>query len=248
MIFDAKPSVIGHRGYGARGRSAYGENTLPAFAAAVRAGATWVELDARRSSDGALMLWHDPLTPSGAPVTDRTAAELAAEGIVSLIDLLDVLPAGIAVDIDVKTVARDAIDPPEERTHALVAGFLADFAGTRQFLVTSFDPSLPSYLAGRGVRSAQMALGLLAEVRTAAETAISAAANLGLDVVCLHTSSLERDPQDAVDAAHRAALEVMVWTAEPGQAAGLAAAGADAICVDDIPGTLAALGQAAGRS
>ena len=248
MIFDAKPSVIGHRGYGAGGLLGYPENTPPAFTAAARAGATWVELDARRSSDGVLMVWHDPVAPSGALLIERTAADLAAEGLSRLTDLIGMLPAAMAVDIDVKTVGRDAVDAPGERTHALVAAFLSAFAGTRRFLVTSFDPSLPCFLAGQGLRSDRTAFGLLAEVRSAAETAISAAANLGLDAVCLHTSSLERYPgrdlARGISIAHAAGLEVMVWTVTPARAADLAAAGADALCVDDIPATLTALAAA----
>lgn len=248
MIFDAKPAIIGHRGYGAGHGGRYSENTLDAFAAAARSGIPWVELDVRRSIDGTLMVWHDPLTRSGAAIVGSAAAALAAEGIASLPEVLAALPASVAVDVDVKTVLEDAIHPPDQRTHALVAEFLLEYQGTRQFLITSFDVSLPCYLADRGVRSDRTALGLLAEVRSSAGPAISAVANLGLDAVCLHTSSLHpgnlrEGARNAVETAHRAGLEIMVWTPEPSQAVEFADAGVDAVCVDDIPGTQAALGQ-----
>ena len=63
MIFDVKPSVVGHRGFGSGDAGRYRENSVEAFLAAVACGVSWVELDARRSSDGALVIWHDPVTP-----------------------------------------------------------------------------------------------------------------------------------------------------------------------------------------
>jgi glycerophosphoryl diester phosphodiesterase len=35
MIFDSKPSIVGHRGFGAGNRGGYRENTVPSFLAAV---------------------------------------------------------------------------------------------------------------------------------------------------------------------------------------------------------------------
>ncbi|VVB71316.1 Glycerophosphoryl diester phosphodiesterase family protein [uncultured archaeon] len=68
--------VIGHRG--ARGLAA--ENTLGGIRAAALAGADWVELDVRISSDGELILMHDELvqrTTSGqGKVEDLTVEEL----------------------------------------------------------------------------------------------------------------------------------------------------------------------------
>ncbi len=49
------PLVIAHRGDSA----AYPENTLPAFASAVKAGADLVELDFYRSADDVLVVFHD---------------------------------------------------------------------------------------------------------------------------------------------------------------------------------------------
>ena len=51
----ARPAIIGHRG--AAGLAP--ENTLPAFEAALRHGATWLQLDVRRTADGALVAIHD---------------------------------------------------------------------------------------------------------------------------------------------------------------------------------------------
>jgi glycerophosphoryl diester phosphodiesterase len=241
LIFDYKPSVVGHRGSGAGQADGYQENSLEAFLAAAVSGVPWVELDARRSSDGELMIWHDPATPDGDLIRTHTAAELSAAGILRLDEVLSVLPASVSVDVDVKTVIEDATDPEHQRTHVLIARALRRHRGTRRFLVSSFDPSLPAYLKDRNVTGEDVALGLITEVRFSAGPAVSAAANLGMDAVCLHTDSLRTEPERIVEFAHKSGLEVMAWSPDPALAVALAEAGVDAVCVDDIPGTQAAL-------
>jgi glycerophosphoryl diester phosphodiesterase len=242
LIFEYKPSVVGHRGCGAGQADGYQENSLEAFLAAAVNGVPWVELDARRSSDGELMIWHDPATPDGDLIRTHTAAELSAAGIVRLDEVLSVLPAGVGVNVDVKTVIEDATDPEQQRTHVLIARALRRYRGTRRFLISSFDPSLPTYLKDRITPGEDVALGLITEVRFSAGPAVSAAANLGMDAVCLHTDSLRTEPERVLEFAHRSGLEVMAWSPDPELAVTLAEAGVDAVCVDDIPGTQAALG------
>jgi glycerophosphoryl diester phosphodiesterase len=241
LIFEYKPSVVGHRGSGAGQADGYQENSLEAFLAAAVSGIPWVELDARRSSDGELMIWHDPATPGGDLIRTHTAAELSDAGILRLDEVLSVLPASVSVNVDVKTVIEDATDPEHQRTHVLIARALRRYRGTRRFLISSFDPSLPTYLKDRKVQEEDVALGLITEVRFSAGTAVSAAANLGMDAVCLHIDSLRTEPERVMDFAHRSGLEVMAWSPDPALAVELAEAGVDAVCVDDIPGTQAAL-------
>jgi len=149
MIFETKPTIVGHRGFGARTRDGYRENTLESCLAAVAHGLSWVELDVRRSLDGQLVIRHDPVTGDGEFVAGRTADELAASGILRLEDVMAALPPGVAVNLDVKTIIEDALDPPGRRTGALVAGALRRYAGRRRLLVSSFDPSLLTYLKER---------------------------------------------------------------------------------------------------
>lgn len=241
MIFDTKPAIVGHRGYGAGSPGGFRENSVESFLAAARSGIPWVELDARRSRDGELVLWHDPVTPAGQPVISLTADELAAAGIVRLAQVLTALPASVSVDIDVKTVIEDATDPQPQRTHALIARALREFRETRQFLVSSFDPSLPVYLADRKAETGDVALGWITEDNYPASHAVSGAANLGLNALCVHTGTLRTYPRRVLDFAHRAGLEVMAWSPEPGEALQLGRYGIDAVCVNDIPGAQAAL-------
>lgn len=72
----ARPIVIAHRG-GARLRP---ENTLPAFAHAAELGVDVLELDVRRTKDGALVVIHDP-------TIDRTTDGAGAVGSYTLAEL-----------------------------------------------------------------------------------------------------------------------------------------------------------------
>jgi glycerophosphoryl diester phosphodiesterase len=251
VIFETTPVIVGHRGFGAGQPGGYRENSVESFLAAAAAGLSWVELDARRSRDAELVVWHDPVTPAGHYIGERTAAELADAGIVRLADVLEALPSGVGVNIDVKCVLEDAIEPSRQRTYALIARALRLHRGTRPFFVTSFDPSLPLYLASRKDETGDIFLGLITETNFSAEVALSAAANLGVDALCVHTGTLNLDraefgpgqvsPERAIETAHRAGLEVMAWSPTPEQALRLVTAGVDAVCVDDIPGTQTAL-------
>ena len=64
--------MYGHRGASAAER----ENTLAAFDTARRMGADGVELDVRRTADGALVVAHDPLLADGRALVSLDRAEL----------------------------------------------------------------------------------------------------------------------------------------------------------------------------
>jgi glycerophosphoryl diester phosphodiesterase len=251
LIFAERPAIAGHRGFGAGQPDGYRENSVESFLAAARLSVPWVELDARRSSDGELVLWHDPVTPAGQLIVRSTAADLAAAGIVRLADVLARLPAAVGVNVDVKTTIEDATDAPARRTHALIAAALHSFQGTRRFLVSSFDASVPVYLKDRQALIGDVALGLITRERYPAAQAVSAAANLGLDAVCLPTGALQArsarpgpaglSAEQILGFAHQAGMEVMAWSPDPAEVLSLAKAGVDAVCVNDIPGTQAAL-------
>ena len=69
---------VAHRGYSAVAP----ENTLPALAAGVLAGATFIEFDVRTSADGVPVVIHDRTvdrtTDGTGPVWELTAEQLAA--------------------------------------------------------------------------------------------------------------------------------------------------------------------------
>lgn len=232
----------------------YRENTVESCLAAAEAGLSWIEIDAQRTADDQLVLRHDWTAPDGSYIVNRTAAELAQQGIVRLQEVLAALPPCIGIDIDVKTVLGDATAPKWKRTGTLLADALEAESSRRRLLVTSFDAGL---LAEVRPALPHAGFGLLTWLFFPLQHAIPAAASFGLEAVALHTGSFgpeqeapfsrgdERPPfpaaADAIDAAHEAGLEVLVWCPDPAVAARYAGAGADALCVDDVPATLTAV-------
>jgi glycerophosphoryl diester phosphodiesterase len=253
MIFDTKPTVVGHRGFGSGESRGYRENTIDSYLAAVSHGLSWIELDVQRSRDDQLVIRHDPVTPDGDFLVTRTAEQLASYGILRFEDVMAALPTGVAVNIDAKTVIEDATDPTYRRTAALVAEALRKHQERRRLFVSSFDPGLLMTLQDRKDTIARVPLGLITWLNFPSRHGIAAAANMGLGAICMHTGTfglrLERPrPTDhtverVINVAHRAGLEVLAWVPDPADAVRLARAGADALCVDDVPGVLAALAK-----
>ena len=95
------PVVIGHRG--AAGH--FPDNSLEGFAGAATSAPTWVELDVRLSADGDVFLSHDPETAGRArPWPTASSADLAAEGIPTLLEALDVIDENhLGVDVEIKS-------------------------------------------------------------------------------------------------------------------------------------------------
>ena len=231
-VFGDSPVLCGHRGMG-RGHA---ENTLPSFRAAVAAGLPWVEVDARIAADDVLVARHDPTLADG-----RLVAELPARdtGLMLVPELLDDLPAEIAVNIDVKTSLEDALRPRERTTAALVADLVSDIE--RQVLVTSFDPA--ALLIVREL-APDVPLGLLTWTRFPLRKAVAAAVHLGVDVVTAHVESFDGDAERAVRVAHEAGLEVGAWCPAEDERERLLAIGVDCLVIDLEPGDAPASGPA----
>jgi glycerophosphoryl diester phosphodiesterase len=109
--------AIAHRGDPVGHR----ENTLPAFAAAVAQGADMVELDLRRTGDGAIVVLHDQsllrLWEVDASVGDLSLAEVARLGhreerIPTLRQVLDAVPPEVELMVDFtrREVVAGALD------------------------------------------------------------------------------------------------------------------------------------------
>src|SRR3712207_5949839 len=98
----------------------YRENTIESFLAALDAGATWVEVDVRRTCDDGLFVCHDAALPDGVFLADMTSAQARQLGIPGLEDLLDALPDSAGVVFDVKSSLTDAGRSPAGTTAALL--------------------------------------------------------------------------------------------------------------------------------
>lgn len=229
----ARPRVFAHRGLALSDP----ENTLPAFAAAVAAGAAYVETDVHRSSDGIAVVSHDPTLDRVARrpgrVGDLTAAELAAidlgggAGYPSLVDALAAFPE-TRFNIDVKEEA--ALTPT-------VAAVRAAGASDR-VLLTSFDEGRRRRLARElpGVATSSGSAGVVRAL-LAAPFGGSALATAVHGAVALQVPE-RRGPVRVVSArllaaAHAGGVEVHVWTVnDPLDMRRLLALGVDGVVTD----------------
>lgn len=225
------PVVVGHRGAPLLAP----ENTPASFAAAAATGADWVELDVRPCADG-LVVHHDARTADGTPLGERTVAQLGSAGITALKAVLDGLPEGLGVDVEVKNAPGEPGHRPGVSLGGAVAEVLRPAAAVRPVCTTSFDVPTVAALVGH---LPDVPVGLLAGPRVRAGSALALADELGARVVCPHALTWGLGPA-SVAAAHQRGIAVLVWTVDrPARARALAAAGVDAICTND-PGLMAA--------
>lgn len=134
--WDRPPRVIGHRGSPHEAP----ENTIPSFLAALDAGAGGVELDARLTRDGRVVVHHDAalgrVVPGEGLVEDLDLARLPPE-VPTLDAVLRALPERARVNVEIKADGRDAARFPR-----LVADVVAHAGAAERVLVTSFDAEL----------------------------------------------------------------------------------------------------------
>lgn len=220
MRMATAPTVIAHRG----AREAAQENTLPAFRLAREFGAEWVELDARRTADGVVVVHHDAQLGDGRLLSELTVEELP-EFIPSLAEALEECH-GMGVNIEIKNLPSDPDYDAEHLVSDAVAGLVQAYLGTDRALVSSFnidtldrlhavDPTIP--------------LAYLFDIGDPASAIARACAH---EMSAIHpydplvTASMVERAQDE-------GLQVNVWTVnDPGRMAVLADYGVDGICTD----------------
>jgi glycerophosphoryl diester phosphodiesterase len=243
--FCGSPTILGHRGLGHGVVDGHRENTVASFLAAAQAGVDWLEVDVRRTADDALMVLHDPAWEDGVFVADVDADEARRRGALPVVDLLAVLPPDVGIDFDLKTCMEDATRARTATTAALLAPVAGRLLGERPVAVTSFDPAA---LAVVRELAAAVPVGLLTWLRFPTDHAVAAAGHLDVDFLAIHSGSLvgsrvEPAPQHrpfdyVVGMLHAAGRQLLAWCPEPDLAAELVAAGADAVCVNDVPAAL----------
>jgi len=127
-------NVIAHRG-ASRARR---ENTVEALRYAVELGTDGVELDVRRSRDGALVVHHDAHVEGVGPIAEVTAATLPAY-VPLLAAALDAC-AGAFVNVEIKNNAKSKHYDAEM---CIVHGVVEELRRRpdARFSVSSFDPA-----------------------------------------------------------------------------------------------------------
>jgi glycerophosphoryl diester phosphodiesterase len=185
--------VLAHRG----APGPWGENTVAAFVEARRLGADGVELDVRRSADGALVVHHDAEVPGVGPIARARVAELP-EHVPLLAEALEACD-GMVVNVEIKSDGDEALP-------LATAAALAEFGQVDRVVVSSFDVACLE-----AVRRAepQITLGWLLGVGSNTAAAVARAAERGFEAVHPFVASVDAD---LVALAEGAGLDVRVWT------------------------------------
>jgi glycerophosphoryl diester phosphodiesterase len=229
-------TVIAHRG----ASKAAPENTVEAFALAGRLGADAVELDVRRTRDGALVVHHNPDLPDGRVIASIDAGDLPAS-VPALGAALDAC-AGMWVNVEIKNDPTEPdFDPTDSIADETMALLLARDEHER-WLISSFRIETID-------RCRAIADEAGAPIRTAWLTSI-----VPDDVVELLTSRghvalhpwVKLLRREVIDACHAAGIEVNTWTCDdPERMAELVGWGIDGLCTNLPDVALTVLGRGA---
>lgn len=234
MVDLGVPPVIGHRG--ARGLAP--ENTLSGLNAAFAHGATYVEIDAKLTQDGVVVLMHDETldrtTDGGGPVAEapygliRTLnaahgfPDRPAEAPPTLVEALELVQSvGGGINIEIKPC------PGRERetAAAVITVVRAIWRQRIPPLLSSFQRA--SLLACRDL-APDLPRGYLSEIE--GEDWVAAAKSL--DCATLNLGATLLTP-DAVPTLTRQGLPLLLWTVnDPAAARAFLAAGATAVITD----------------
>lgn len=226
--------MYGHRGASAHAR----ENTVEAFALAIEHGADGVELDVRRSRDGALIIHHeDRAAPGSTPFIeqDLRTIKAATPWVPTLDEAWRAIGPTALLNIEIKNDIGAADFDQSRRIAPDLVRWIEDNAATDRVMMSSFDGIV---LSSVKERNPAITTGLLATASVDPAAAIEWALRDGHASVNLPAPVVLADATRIVDAARP--LRVLVWTVnDPGTALALADAGVDGIFSDD-PGLIVA--------
>jgi glycerophosphoryl diester phosphodiesterase len=222
--------VIAHRGASASAP----ENTVAAFRLAVAMGADMVELDVRRTADRALAVHHDAHLPAGPAVVNVLAADLPPH-VPLLEEALDAC-AGVDVNIEIKNTPGEPDRDGTQFVAGEVVGAVRRGGRHGRVLVSSFDLAAVDRVRALDPGIATAWLVVRADAATVATTVAH-----GHGALHPHHAAVDAA---LVEAAHRAGLDVNVWTVDdPARMAQLVALGVDAICTNRPEVLLRLLGR-----
>jgi glycerophosphoryl diester phosphodiesterase len=216
-------AVLAHRGASAAAL----ENTVPAFVEARRMGADGVELDVRRSADGALVVHHDASLPGLGPIAYVSVADLP--DFVPLLDAAVAACGELVVNIELKDLPREPGWDPGYPLAAMVADFVVSHDVVDRVVVSSFELA-----AVDAVRRSEPAVATAWLTPGGFDQAAALESVVGGGHVALH-------PQHAgvtaslVEAAHGCGISIVTWTVDdPSRLRDMAAAGVDGI-ITNVP-------------
>ena len=192
-----EPLIIGHRGASVVAL----ENTMPAFEAAIAAGADGIEFDVRLSSDGVPVIIHDDtLTRTHGVrrrVVDLRVEDLRSFGVPSLRDLFELMTGnGLLLCLEIKS--------REPELAELCCGMVREFEFEERVIVECFDLNV--------LRNIDLRTAALFEPRMYTEqSVIDRTLAVGATVLALHQRMAK---PSLVEKAKLAGLTVVVWTVD----------------------------------
>ncbi len=219
MGADHEVAVLAHRGASRVER----ENTVAAFRRAGAMGADSVELDVRRTSDGVLVVHHNPHLTDGRIIAQIPCADLP-ESVPTLGAALDACE-GMEVNVEIK---NDPGEPDYDATESIadetVAHLLARHEDSR-WLISCF-----------GIETIDRCHTIAPQIRTAwlcTEATAGTPARLverGHSALHPWVMTLERD---TIDRCHAVGIQVNTWTCDdPTRMRELIEWGIDGICTN----------------
>lgn len=218
--------VIAHRGASAD----LPDNSLVAFQRAVELVVDGVELDVRRTADGALALSHEPALVDGRLVVDVRRADLPA-GVPVLAEALDVCRPLAVVNIEIKNLPSEPDFDPSERVAGAVVALLDERGelGSGRNLVSSFH--LETIDRVHELAPSLATAWLMTSIDDL-EVVLATAVRNGHVAIHPHHVFLSAE---VVAAAHAVGVAVNTWTCDdPGRIRWLAEIGVDAV-VTNVP-------------
>lgn len=236
-----RPAVLAHRG----GRGPWRENTIEAFRGALSLGADGVELDVRRTADGAVVVHHDS-TVEGLGNLHELGSEDLPGWLPTLGEALRAC-AGATVNVEIKNSPGDSGHDPDEGIAFEVLAVLEEArrrgpaSSPSRVVISSFSSSTISALASCGT---EIPLGQLVAPSSDASAAAEAAAEGGCSALHLFHLFVTND---LVSSVHDKGMAVVAWTVnEPEQLSSMLEAGVDAVITDDVGQAHRVVGAAPG--
>lgn len=220
------PLVVAHRG----GAALAPENTLGAFANAIKLGVDMVECDVHLSRDGEVVVMHDPdvsrTTDGKGQISSLTLADIkklnaaakfpggyAAQEVPTLNELLDLVKGKVGIQIEIKYAAGNQRYPGIERkvVDAINARGMAD-----QVIVISFDfPTLKDVKAiDPRIKTGALVQANWLVTRSSDQIAKEIIATTGADYFMPTASAVNAA---MVNAVHAGGLKIGVWTVDASQ-------------------------------
>ncbi len=239
-----------HRGLTVgRDGQTFDENSQPAFAAALAAGATYLEVDVRASRDGVSVICHDEtllrVAGQDSRVADLDWAELSAISLLNgsrLMSLEQLLALYETAKVNIDIKSTDAAEPTAEvivRLKAHDRVLVSSFSEKRRAATVALLPGIATSGSASQLLKTWLAHKLGSKTMLGRTLA-------GLDALQIPKSRgpLRFDSEKFISAVKAFGVEIHYWTInDPGQARTLRARGANGVVSDRIDLIIAALAE-----